>query len=190
NIPELRFQGFSDPWEKRKVHDIFKVTRGQVLAATKTSVITDHVNKYPVYSSQTKNRGLMGYYKDYLFKDGITWTTDGANAGTVSFRSGRFYSTNVNGVLLSDKGEANTAIAEILNKVAFKYVSHVGNPKLMNNVMSEISIKVPDLAEQTKLSTFFQSLDTLITVNQRQLATTKNHDQNTFFHDFHIKVVK
>ena len=43
------------------------------------------INKYPVYSSQTSNNGLMGYYSDYLYQDAITWTTDGANAGSVSF---------------------------------------------------------------------------------------------------------
>lgn len=46
---------------------------------------------YPVYSSQTKNNGLSGFYSEYLFADAITWTTDGANAGDVNFRSGKFY---------------------------------------------------------------------------------------------------
>jgi type I restriction enzyme S subunit len=82
----------------------------------------------------------MGYYKDYLYSDAITWTTDGANAGTVRMRSGKFYCTNVCGVLLSDDGYANKAVTEALNNIAWKYVSHVGNPKLMNNVMSEIVI--------------------------------------------------
>lgn len=54
----------------------------------------------------------------------------------------------------------------------------------------EAEITIPSTREQTKIGQFFQSIDSLIAVNQRQLATTKNHDQNTFFHDFHIKVVK
>jgi type I restriction enzyme S subunit len=56
---------------------------------------------YPVYSSQTKNNGLAGYYSDFLYENAITWTTDGANAGDVNYRSGKFYCTNVCGVLLS-----------------------------------------------------------------------------------------
>ena len=140
--PEIRFPGFTDAWEQRKVGEIFKVTRGQVLAVIETSESKSDGKPYPVYSSQTKNNGLMGYYSDYLFDTAITWTTDGANAGTVNYRDGKFYSTNVNGVLLSDKGYANKAIAEALNLVAWKYVSRVGNPKLMNNVMSDIVISV------------------------------------------------
>ena len=101
-----------------------------MLAATQTTDCKDEKNSYPVYSSQTKNEGLMGYYSDYLYENAITWTTDGANAGTVRYRSGKFYCTNVCGVLLSDDGYANKAVAEALNAVAWKYVSHVGNPKI------------------------------------------------------------
>ncbi|MCT3132928.1 restriction endonuclease subunit S [Lactococcus lactis] len=173
-VPELRFAGFADDWEERKVKDIFKITRGQVLAATKTSEEKSDISPFPVYSSQTKNNGLMGYYKDYLFDTAITWTTDGANAGTVSYRSGRFYSTNVNGVLISDKGYTNKAISEILNLEAWKWVSHVGNPKLMNNVMGDISIMIPSsFEEQDRLSDFLNQLDDTIDLHQRKLDLLK-----------------
>ena len=130
---------------------------------------------YPVYSSQTKNFGLMGYYKSYLYEDAITWTTDGANAGTVNFRPGKFFCTNVCGVLLSDKINANQMIAEALNNVAKGYVSYVGNPKLMNNVMAEINIKLPvSPIEQKKISELFSQLDSLITLHQRECEKLKN----------------
>lgn len=167
--PEIRFKGFTDDWEQRKVADVFKVTRGYVLAATETSPDISNDNIYPVYSSQTKNEGLMGYYSDYLYEDAITWTTDGANAGTVKFRKGKFYCTNVCGVLLSNEGIANKAVAEALNAVAWKYVSHVGNPKLMNNVMSEIEIMIPkSVEEQLKISEYLDTFDNLITLHQRK----------------------
>lgn len=171
--PEIRFPGFTDEWEERKVGEIFKVTRGQVLAATETSESITEKNIYPVYSSQTKNDGLMGYYSDYLFDTAITWTTDGANAGTVNYRNGKFYSTNVNGVLLSDKGYANKAVAEIINRIAWKHVSKVGNPKLMNNVMSEITITIPSVEEQETISRFFTQLDSTITLHERELDLLK-----------------
>ncbi|MGQ2285627.1 restriction endonuclease subunit S, partial [Leuconostoc pseudomesenteroides] len=175
---ELRFAGFNDTWEQRKVKEMFKVTRGQVLAATETSEEQSDISPFPVYSSQTKNNGLMGYYKDYLFDTAITWTTDGANAGTVNYREGRFYSTNVNGVLISDKGYTNKAISEILNLEAWKWVSHVGNPKLMNNVMGDISIVIPkSFVEQDRLSKFFTQLDNLVTLNQQKLDLLKKQKQ-------------
>ncbi|VYU37363.1 Putative type-1 restriction enzyme specificity protein MPN_089 [Eubacterium limosum] len=167
--PQIRFKGFTNAWEQRKVKDLFKVSRGYVLATTQTTVNKTDEMQYPVYSSQTKDEGLMGYYKDYLYEDAITWTTDGANAGTVNFRAGKFYCTNVCGVLLSDKVKTNKMIAEELNDIAKRYVSYVGNPKLMNNVMSEIEVSLPKQeAEQEAMSSYFATLDTLITLHQRK----------------------
>ena len=169
NVPEIRFKGFSDTWEQRKVSELFRVTRGYVLAATQTETAKTDQKPYPVYSSQTKDKGLMGYYKDYLYEDAITWTTDGANAGTVNYRAGKFYCTNVCGVLLSNEVKANQMIAEALNNVAKGYVSYVGNPKLMNNVMADIVIQIPTQAEEREqLSSFFTNLDNLITLHQRE----------------------
>ena len=169
-VPRIRLPGFTGAWEQRKVSDMFKVTRGYVLAATLTNDTKSDEMPYPVYSSQTKDFGLMGYYRDYLYENSITWTTDGANAGTVNYRAGKFYCTNVCGVLLSDKVNASQMIAEALNNVAKGYVSYVGNPKLMNNVMSGIEIMIPvSPMEQKRISDYFATLDNLITLHQRKL---------------------
>lgn len=148
---------------------MFRVTRGYVLAATLTEEDQTNEMPYPVYSSQTKDNGLLGYYKDFLYEDAITWTTDGANAGTVNYRAGKFYCTNVCGVLLSNEVKASKMIAEALNNVAKSYVSYVGNPKLMNNVMADIEIMIPvSPLEQEKISKLFAVLDNLITLHQRE----------------------
>ena len=156
---------------KVRVADIYKITRGNVLARSEISNVRTSNYPYPVYSSQTKNLGLMGYYKDFLFKNAITWTTDGANAGTVKYRKDRFYSTNVNGVLLSNEGLANQLTAELLNLVAFKYVSHVGNPKLMNNTMGEIMFNIPESIEtQQYFSNCIELVINLIGKQEKAIA--------------------
>ena len=168
-------------WEQRKVSELFRVTRGFVLAATQTETEKTDEKPYPVYSSQTKDKGLMGYYKDYLYEDAITWTTDGANAGTVNYRAGKFYCTNVCGVLLSNEVKANQMIAEALNNVAKGYVSYVGNPKLMNNVMADIVIQIPTQEEEREqLSLFFDNLDRLITLHQRKLKKLQSIREGIF----------
>lgn len=123
NIPALRFAGFSEPWEQRKIREL--TLQGDKYWRPQKRKIRKQTISFIPYIFQTKNNGLMGFYDQYLFENAITWTTDGANAGTVNFRKGKFYSTNVNGVLLSDKGFANKAISEIINKIAWKHVSKV-----------------------------------------------------------------
>ena len=166
--PKLRFKGFSAPWHEIVIGDLFRVTRGYVLPTTAVKEKPQDEYIFPVYSSQTKDEGLMGYYNQYLYENAITWTTDGANAGTVHFRDGKFYCTNVCGVLLNEDGNANRCIAEILGSISKKYVSYVGNPKLMNNVMSEIRIHIPSVAEQKKIDELISALDLRI-VKQREL---------------------
>ena len=162
-------------WEEKKIKEIFVVTRGNVLSMTLISDKQNENNKYPVYSSQTKKNGLSGYYDKFLFEDCITWTTDGAGAGDVNFRKGKFYCTNVCGVLKSDKGYANVFIAEILNTISRKYVSYVGNPKLMNNVMSEILISIPkSIKEQQKIANFLSSIDAKIESASQQINQTQS----------------
>ena len=179
--PRCFLGSFDFSWEQRKVSELFRVTRGYVLAATQTETTKTDEKPYPVYSSQTKDKGLMGYYKDYLYEDAITWTTDGANAGTVNYRAGKFYCTNVCGVLLSNEVKANQMIAEALNSVAKGYVSYVGNPKLMNNVMADIVIQIPTQAEEREqLSSFFAKLDNLITLHQRKCANLCSPSQVVF----------
>ena len=157
-------------WVERKISSIFEITRGYVFAVTKMSDIKTDDCRYPVYSSQTKNNGLTGYFNEFLYKDSITWTTDGANAGDVNFRQGKFYCTNVCGVLKSEKGYANECIAQILNSVTKRYVSYVGNPKLMNNTMGSIKITIPSsLKEQTKIANFLSAIDDEIELLEQQL---------------------
>lgn len=157
-------------WEEKKIKDIFEITRGYVLAVKNMSEISNIEYQYPTYSSQTKNNGLIGYYREFLYEDAITWTTDGANAGDVNFRKGKFYCTNVCGVLISKEGHANKFTAELLNSVTKKYVSYVGNPKLMNNVMAQIKVKLPSVPEQQKIADFLTSFDKVIESKQQQIS--------------------
>lgn len=160
-------------WEERKVSERFEIKRGLVLSVDKMRQAPDKEYKFPVYSSQTKNRGLTGFFNKKLYNDAITWTTDGANAGEVNFRNGEFYCTNVCGVLISDKGDATECMAELLNTVTKKYVSYVGNPKLMNNTMGDIKIKFPSPEEQKKISQFLTSLDSTIDNLNQQIKQTQ-----------------
>lgn len=160
-------------WKTVKMRDVFFITRGNVLA---TEECNDSY-KYPVYSSQTKHNGLLGYYNKFLFENAITWTTDGANAGKVTYRTGKFYCTNVCGVLINDNGYANPCFAYILNKVTPNYVSYVGNPKLMNNVMGNITVTVPELKDQEKISKIIMLLDKKIEKNMDQLALFKQQQK-------------
>lgn len=166
-------------WEEKKIKDIFTVTRGVVIAKNEISDRKSSENQYPVYSSQTSNNGILGYDSKYDFEgDYLTWTTDGANAGKVFARKGKFRCTNVCGVLVEKEGTlgfANKMISEILNKETPKHVSYVGNPKLMNGVMADIKIKVPVINEQIKISKVLDCIDLKIEKEQDKLYSLNEY---------------
>jgi type I restriction enzyme S subunit len=175
--PRLRFPEFRDAgaWEIKTVGDVFQVTRGEVLSMTLVTNKASTESPFPVYSSQTKNNGLAGFYSDFLYEDAITWTTDGANAGDVNYRPGPFYCTNVCGVLINTNGQANACVAALLNSVSRKHVSYVGNPKLMNGVMAKIEIPFPELPEQKRIADCLISVDDLISSETQKLDALKTH---------------
>lgn len=103
----------------------------------------------------------MGHLDDYAF-DGeyITWTTDGANAGTVFYRKGKFNCTNVCGILKLRSDYDTYFCSLVLGLATKKYVStNLANPKLMNNTMASITIGIPSLTEQKHIANLFRGLD-------------------------------
>lgn len=97
----------------------------------------------------------------------VTWTTDGANAGTVFYRNGKFNCTNVCGTLLS-KGDIDMQfLAYQFGIRAKKYVSYIGNPKLMNNIVAKIPIYFPVLAnEQRRIAAVLTAADEAIAASR------------------------
>ena len=157
----------NDRWTTYKIQDIAKIGRGRVICSAE--IERQKHPLYPVYSSQTFNDGIMGYLDDYMF-DGeyITWTTDGANAGTVFYRKGKFNCTNVCGTLKIQPKYDCYFVSLVLQQATQKYVSfNLANPKLMNNIMASIKIKMPDIEMQKQLSKIFQTLDSCLLVHQR-----------------------
>ncbi len=140
--------------KKYTIKDICLVTRGRVISKME---LQEKAGEYPVYSSQTLNNGVFGKINSYDF-DGeyVQWTTDGANAGSIFYRNGKFSVTNVCGLLkvkdeYLDKINTNY-LAYALTMESKKYVNYAtSNPKLMSNVMAKINVLIPPLEIQKEI---------------------------------------
>ena len=156
----------SGTWKQFKIKDIAQIGRGRVISSIEISQQKNPT--YPVYSSQTSNDGIMGYLDDYMFEgEYISWTTDGANAGTVFYRDGKFNCTNVCGLLKLLNGFDTHFVSLILAEATKKYVSiNLANPKLMNNIMGNIQICLPEFEEQKRISIVFKKLQELLDVQK------------------------
>ena len=146
--------------------EIAELGRGRVISSVEISKQKNPI--YPVYSSQTSNNGVMGYLDNYDYEgEYITWTTDGANAGTVYYRNGKFNCTNVCGILKIKNGYDAYYISNILNCYTKKYVStNLANPKLMNNVMANIKINLPSIERQKYFSNILKAIEYRVKIEQ------------------------
>ena len=122
----------------------------------------------------------MGCLDTYDF-DGeyVTWTTDGANAGTVFYRKGKFNCTNVCGTMQPKNWDQIELrfIPYFLN-LGTKYSVRLDiNPKLMNNMMAKIPFVIPPKPEQTAIANYLdkktEQIDNLITQKQKLIDLLK-----------------
>ncbi len=172
-----RLPGFDGAWTISTIGEISTVGRGRVISHKEIAKSSSPL--YPVYSSQTTSNGVMGYLDTYQFVgEYITWTTDGANAGTVFHRTGKFNCTNVCGTIKLAQG-SHALVAMVLGREAPAHVSrHLGNPKLMNDVVKRISIRLPvSIDEQTAIATILSDMDTELVALQSRLAKARQIKQ-------------
>ena len=172
-------------WEVRKIKYLFKIGRGRVISQQEL----DELAVYPVYSSQTQDNGVLGYIHSYDFDcKQITWTTDGANAGTIFLRDGKYSCTNVCGTLKPLSEKFSLAFCEKSLSVAAQYYKRpdTNGAKIMNGEMAEIYITFPSLSEQTAIATFLDQktaqIEQAIALKQKQIELFKERKQLVIQH--------
>ncbi len=163
-------------WKIERIKDLFYIGRGRVIGQ---ELLVEH-GKYPVYSSQTENNGCLGFIETYDFdNDLLTWTTDGANAGTVFRRSGKFNCTNVCGTLIPKRRnlDLDYVVYALQESATHNKRIDTNGAKIMNNEMAVINIAFPPLKEQTKIANYLdnktQTIDKIVSNINTQIQTLK-----------------
>ena len=168
-------------WKIVQVKNLFNIGRGRVIS--QEELVDD--GKYPVYSSQTKNNGCLGYISTYDFdQTQITWTTDGANAGTIFLRSGKHNCTNVCGTLNLKEALKNnndySYLKYILEHTCYYHKRADTNGfKIMNNEMAAIKICLPSKEEQKRIADYLDSkcskIDQVIEDNNKAIELLEEY---------------
>lgn len=168
-------------WKELGDKNVAKLSRGKVMSK---QFLEENKGEFPVYSSQTANNGEIGRISSFEY-DGeyITWTTDGANAGTVFYRKGKFSITNVCGLVEINSDQLLTKFVYYYLTISTKkYVSSgMGNPKLMSNVMGKIKIPILPLEIQEKIVQILDKMTEYVTELTSELTSRKK--QYSFYRD-------
>jgi type I restriction enzyme S subunit len=163
-------------WKIERIKELFYIGRGRVIGQE----LLVEKGKYPVYSSQTENNGCLGFIETYDFdNDLLTWTTDGANAGTVFRRSGKFNCTNVCGTLIPKRRnlDLDYVVYALQESATHNKRIDTNGAKIMNNEMAVINIAFPPLKEQTKVANYLddktQTICKIVSNINTQIQTLK-----------------
>lgn len=194
DVPEIRFEGFTDPWEQRKAGDRLVVLRGGSPRPIESYITSDpsgvnwikigDVEPGSMYITRTSER----IRREGVSKSREVFAGDLLLSNSMSF--GRPYILQVNGcihdgwLLIRDaEGRFDTIfLQQMLStpSMARQYKALAAGG-VVNNLNSELvqsaTIAFPGKAEQIKIGALFQKLDSLIALHQRELDILKNLKQ-------------
>lgn len=168
-IPAIRFNGFTDAWEQRKLGEFADISTGKLDA---NAMVED--GEYDFYTS-----GMKKYRIDTPAFEGpaITIAGNGATVGYMHLADGEFNAYQRTYVLQNFQANRYFLYSEISKKLPRKIAqeARTGNiPYIVMDMLTELTISLPVLEEeQAKIGAFFKQLDNTIALHQRQLDNCK-----------------
>ena len=165
--PEIRFAGFTDPWEQRKLGEVAPLQRGFDLPVSQ--MIS---GPYPVVMSN----GVGGWHSKYAVKGPGVVTGRSGTIGGLQYIEGDFWPHNTSLWVTSFNGNEPKFIYWLYSSMNLeRFGSGSGVPTLNRNDVHDQLIGVPcNIAEQRQIGAFFDCLDSLITLHQRKLELLRN----------------
>ena len=162
--PEIRFAGFNDAWEQRKLGDICM----EMLAGgdiDKEKIVGQ--GKYPVIANALTNDGIVGFYEhDYRVKSPAVTITGRGDVGHAKARKVDF--TPVVRLLAIRTNHDVDFIENAINTLKVT-VESTGVPQLTVPQLEKLELFIPPtIAEEQIIGAYLRQLDNLITLHQRK----------------------
>ena len=172
NVPEIRFKGFTEAWEQRKAKDLCSISTGK---SNTQDRVDDGV--YPFYVRSP----IVEHSNRYLFDEEAVLTVgDGVGTGKVFHYVNGKYDLHQRVYRMFDFSE------EITAKYFYYYFSNHFYDRVMAmtaktsvdsvryEMIADMDIALPKVKEQMAISAYFERLDSLITLHQRELEKLQN----------------
>ena len=185
NTPEIRFPGFTGAWEQRKLGDVSESYSGGTPSVGNKSYYggsIPFIRSAEINSESTElfltEEGLSNSSARMVSKGDILYALYGATSG----EAGR---SHINGAInqailaiLPHNGYDSEFLMQWLRKSKQSIIDvylQGGQGNLSGAIVKALEVNFPSLAEQRQIGNYFQSLDHLITLHQRELEETKTY---------------
>lgn len=163
--PKIRFAGFTDDWEQRKLGTIVDIRSGRDYKHLSEGMVPVYgtggymlsVNEALSYKEDAIGIGRKGTIdKPYILRAPF-WTVDTLFYAVPETNNDLYF------------------IYDIFQNINWKQKDEsTGVPSLSKNAINDINILIPDYKEQKQIGDFFQNIDNLITLHQNKLDKLQN----------------
>ena len=189
NFPEIRFPGFTDAWEQRKLGEVADFTKGKGYSKgdiersgapiilygrlyTNYGTIIDDVDTYVTM----KENSVLSEGNEIIVPSSGESSEEISRASVVA-KKGVILGGDLNIIRLNSKFSSVFVAITLSNGSQQKELSKRAQGKsvvhLHNSDLKEVNLFYPTLPEQIAIGSFFQELDQLITLQQRELEILK-----------------
>ena len=180
-VPAIRFRGFEDDWEQRKLGDFGYVAMCKRIFKDQTAESGD----IPFYKIGTFggepdayiSRDLFKEYKhlySYPEKGDILISASGSIGRTVEYTGEDAYYQDSNIVWLKhDKTIVNSFLKHLYEVIRWSGIEGSTIKRLYNDNILKTEVMIPAAPEQEEIGKCFNNLDNLITLHQRKLEKLK-----------------
>ena len=175
--PELRFPGFTDAWEQRKLGNLATVEMNKRIFKEQTTTKGD----IPFYKIGTFGSDADSFISRELFEEyknkypypnigDILISASGSIGRTVVYNGEDAYYQDSNIVWLNHNGQIdNSFLLQFYNQVKWAGLEGSTIKRLYNKNILETNIALPKIEEQRLIGKFFKLVDSSITLHQRKL---------------------
>lgn len=168
--PAIRFKGFTDDWEQRKLGE---VATEMIAGGDVDKELLLEEGHYPVIANALTNDGIVGYYNDqYRIKAPAVTVTGRGDVGHAKARNVDFTPVVR---LLSIKTNHDVYFLENAINTLKIVIESTGVPQLTVPQLAKYEISFPKaLKEEEKIGQYFANLDHLLTLHQRKYDSLVN----------------
>ena len=182
SVPEIRFEGFSNDWEQRKLGELGSVAMCKRIFKEQTSPVGDipfyKIGTFGAEPDAFISRELFEEYKEkfqYPKIGDMLISASGTIGRTVEYDGEEAYFQDSNIVWFKhDERVDNSFLKCIYGIVKWSGIEGSTIKRLYNDNFLKTEFYMPSVAEQEKIGKYFANLDNLITLHQKKCDQLKN----------------
>ena len=180
SVPEIRFAGFTDPWEQRKLGEIVSIGAGAPPSAFSAGnflyVKVDDLNESSHFQFDSAQRVDANTAVKPIRKGSIIFAKRGAAIlGNKVRVLGKTAYIDTNMMALEPRGVDADFLWLFINQTGLYRIADTSTiPQINNKHIEPYPVDIPNMAEQQAIGSFFSHLDDLITLHQRKLELLQN----------------